>query len=458
MLESGKTTRDMFGTDGVRGIANRGFMTPEAVMRLGYAYIEFLKSKGIASPKIAVGMDTRISGEMLKSALTAGVVSAGGCMADLEVIPTPGVSFAVQRGDFDGGAVVSASHNPAEYNGVKFLDKDGFKLTDGDELAIEAFYESACLQTERPCGISVGKAVDGCRAKEDYSEFLALLLNEVKDKSYAVAIDAANGAASGFIQPLMARWHGRVFLYGCDPDGKNINDGVGVTHMDFICAKTVENKAKLGIAYDGDTDRVLFSDEFGRIIDGDIMLWVTSRWLARLGRLGSGVVATVMTNMVLEDLLREEGINVFRCDVGDRYVLETMRREGCRLGGEQSGHILALDYANTGDGLCSGILFLRALTELGEAPSSLVDRFKRYPQVLRNIKVSDNKSVMRDNALCGSLAEAEKMLGGNGRYSLRPSGTEPLIRVFVESRDEALMNRVADFLENEIRRVLSKYE
>lgn len=459
MPELDTTKREMFGTDGVRDVSNRGFMTPEAVMRLGMAYVEFLRNDGsVARPKIAVGMDTRISGGMLKSALVAGIASAGGDVADLGVIPTPGVSFAVLRGGFDGGAVVSASHNPAEYNGVKFLDNAGFKLSDKDELEIEFFYGRDDGDCGRPVAGGLGRvAADGCQ-KAGYLDFLSSLLDGVKDKSCPLAIDAANGAASGLVGPLMSPWGGKVSIYGAEPDGMNINDGVGVTHMDFICRKTVEDGAKLGIAYDGDTDRVLISDELGRVIDGDIMLWVMARWLAGNGRLGAGVVATIMTNMVLEDLLRAEGIKVFRCDVGDRYVLETMQREGCRLGGEQSGHIIALDYANTGDGLCSGILFLRALADLGEAPSTLVDRFERYPQILRNIKAADNKAVMRDESLKASLAEAGKMLDGKGRVSLRPSGTEPLMRIFVESRDRALMDSVADYLEEKIKKVISKNE
>lgn len=453
-----KTTRNMFGTDGVRDIANRGFMMPEAVTRLGYAYVMFLKIKGVASPKIAIGIDTRISGDMLKSALITGITSAGGHIIDLGIMPTPGVSFAVVNGGYDGGAVVSASHNPAEYNGVKFFDNAGFKLSDIDEAEIEAFYEFPDLQSARPLGGEVGRVTCGCVTKTDYARFLSAILEDVKNKNYPIAIDAANGAASGLLAPLMERWEGRVFIHAASPDGMNINDGVGVTHMDFICGKTVENHAKLGIAYDGDTDRVLLSDEKGRIIDGDIMLWVMARWLARENRLGAGVVATIMTNMVLEDLLCEEGVKVFRCDVGDRYVLETMLREGCRLGGEQSGHILVMDYANTGDGLCSGILFLHALAELGEDPGTLVDRFDRYPQILRNIRVENNKAVMEDPALAKAAAEAGRMLEDRGRLSLRSSGTEPLIRIFVESRDAELMNKVVAFLAETIEEVVSKNE
>lgn len=456
MSETRKTTREMFGTDGVRDVANMGFMTPEAVTRLGHAYIGFLKTKGVASPRIVVGTDTRISGYMLKSALIAGITSAGGIAIDLNVMPTPGVSFAVLHGGYDGGAVISASHNTAEYNGVKFFDSAGFKLTDIDEAEIEAFYVFSDLLAERPVGTSVGTVIYDSNIRAAYIRFLSSLLMEIKNKNYSIAIDAAHGAASELLSPLMAKWGGQVFFYGAAPNGTNINSGVGVTHMNFICEKTVENNAKLGIAYDGDTDRVLISDEYGRIIDGDIMLWVIARWLVRKNRLGAGVVATIMTNMALDDLLRAEGIKMFRCDVGDRYVLEMMQREGCRLGGEQSGHILVLDYANTGDGLCSGILFLQALTDMDEDPGTLVDRFDCYPQILRNIRVENNKIVMNSPILTAATAKVNKMLEGKGRLSLRSSGTEPLIRIFVESRDVELMHTVADYLTAVIERVVSE--
>lgn len=450
-----KTSREMFGTDGVRDIANKGFMTPGVVMRLGFSYVVFLKNNGVEAPKIAVGTDTRISGDMLKAALIAGITSAGGDVVDLGIMPTPGVSFVVRRVGCDGGAVVSASHNPAEYNGVKFFDNAGFKLPDTDEAEIESLYVMPDLLDEPPLGAAVGRVEIDIDTKAEYLGFLSSLLGRIKDKSYPIVIDAAHGAASELVAPLLAQWQGDVFFYGTDPDGTNINDGVGVTHMDFICARTVENCAQLGIAYDGDTDRVLLCDAHGRIIDGDIMLWVTARWLARENRLGRGVVATIMTNMALEDLLGEEGIKVLRCGVGDRYVLETMLREGCRLGGEQSGHMLALDYANTGDGLCAGILFLMAVTELGEDIDTLVDRFNRYPQILKNVKVDNNKAIMDSRILIQAAEKAEAMLEGKGRLSLRSSGTEPLIRIFVESRDAELMNQTVDFLAAEIERVIS---
>lgn len=445
--------RQFFGTDGVRDIANKGMMRPEPAMRLGAAYTQFLKGHGIAHPKIAVGRDTRRSGEMLQSALMSGIAAAGGSAWDLGVIPTPGVSCAAARNSFDGGAVISASHNPAEYNGIKFLDHDGFKLPDGDEAEIEnIFLDESHIAYAVPEGI--GAVANGAKYREQYAGILKELMRGVKDTSVSVVIDAANGAASDFVEPLFSDWHGATFI-GNMPDGVNINRNVGVTHMETLTSEVIKRGASLGIAYDGDTDRVLLCDGKGRILDGDIMLWVIGRWLARRGALGAGVTATVMSNMVLEDLLAQEDIKVFRCPVGDRYVLDTMKREGGKLGGEQSGHIIALEFANTGDGLCSGILFLRAVAELGEDISTLSDRFDRYPQVLRNMKVSNKEQLMKSSVVAAAAEEAEHLLSGKGRMLLRPSGTEPLIRIFVESRDAKLMNDAADIMEAAIRREIA---
>ena len=453
MGEKSERTRHLFGTDGVRDVANLGMMTPEAAMRLGRAYVLFLREHGCERPRVAVGRDTRYSGTMLESALNAGLNSAGADVSDLGVIPTPGVSFVAAHGDFSGGAVISASHNPAEYNGIKFLNKDGFKLTDEDEIEIEEQLERDD-NSVRPTRDRLGRVEDGAHLSHGYLESLKALLSGVADKSYPIAVDAAHGAASEIVKELFSDWDGSVSFLANEPDGMNINNGVGVTHIDFLSSNTVKNRARLGIAYDGDTDRVLMCDSEGRTIDGDVMLWVVGRWLAKRGHLGAGVVATVMSNMVLEDLLARDDVKVFRCGVGDRYVLDTMRREGCRLGGEQSGHIIALDYANTGDGLCSGTLFLQAVAELGEDIATLNDRFERYPQVLRNIRVQEKKKLMADPRLTGPVREADSMLSGRGRMLLRPSGTEPLMRIFVESRDAALMNKVADMLEAEINSII----
>lgn len=439
----------MFGTDGVRDIANRGMMRPESAMKLGRAFVLFLLKRSAGRPKIAVGRDTRCSGHMIEHALCAGITSAGGDIYTIGEIPTPGVSYSVAAGDFDGGVVISASHNPAEYNGIKFLDGEGFKLSDEEELAIESLFDME-EEIERPTHANIGRTYDAASLTDDYLNFLLNLMDKVENKDYSIMIDAANGAASNLVGPLFSKWKGKVSIFANKPDGMNINSGVGVTNMGFLKEKTVDQKADIGIAYDGDTDRVLMCDSKGRIIDGDIMLWVIGRWLSKQRTLGSGVVATVMSNMVLEDLLGKEGIKVFRCPVGDRYVLDMMRRENSRVGGEQSGHIIALDFANTGDGLCSGLLFLRAISDLGENISTLSDRFDRYPQILRNLRIENKNQILGSFKLKEAEKKAMCRLEGKGRMLLRPSGTEPLIRIFVESRDHDLMNSTADMLENTI--------
>ncbi len=449
-------TRQYFGTDGVRDVANEGMMTPEFALSLGRAFVLFLNGLGVEHPHVAVGRDTRHSGAMVQSALAAGIMSAGGDVTDLGVIPTPGVSFTVANNPFDAGTVISASHNPYEYNGIKFLDQNGFKLTDDDELCIESML--LIKNDVRPTHGAIGRLTDGKGFCAGYLASLSDILCDVKSKHLPLVVDAANGAASELVAPLFAAWKGKVTLLANTPDGININNGVGVTHMSYLCSETVRHDAKLGIAYDGDTDRVLMCDSKGRIIDGDIMLWVIGRWLASKGKLGAGVVATVMSNMVLEDLLAEAGIKVFRCGVGDRYVLDTMRKEGALLGGEQSGHIIALDHANTGDGLCSGVLFLRAVEELGENISTLVDRFDRYPQVLTNVRIKDRDSLMKSPVLQDAIERAGYLLDGRGRMLLRPSGTEPLLRIFVESRDAELMEETARMLETTIKKIIAEEE
>lgn len=455
MSDSINKTRKYFGTDGVRDIANEGNMTPEFALALGRAYVLFNKERGVKRPHIAVGRDTRFSGPMIQAALTAGINSAGGDVSDLGVIPTPGVSYAVANNNFDGGAVISASHNPSEYNGIKFLDGSGFKLTDSQELSIE---EKIFAQNDgnRPISSCLGTVTNGQHLSDGYLNSLLALVDEIGKKDYPITADGANGAASHLLEPLFKNWGGKVNIVGNTPDGININNGVGVTHMNYLCTETVKSSSLLGIAYDGDTDRVLMCDSKGRVLDGDIMLWVIGRWLAKHGKLGSGVVATVMSNMVLEDLLAEEGIKVFRCGVGDRYVLDTMRKNDCRLGGEQSGHIIALDHANTGDGLCSGALFLKAVEDLNENIATLADRFDRYPQVLTNVRIKDREKLMSSKKLASAVKDSEKKLEGKGRMLLRPSGTEPLLRIFVESRDPLLMENVASYLERTINEIIAE--
>ena len=412
--------RCLFGTDGVRDIANRGSMTPEMALRLGRAYVLFLIQRGTPRPKIVVGRDTRRSGKMLESALVAGMMSAGAEVILLGVIPTPAVSYGVLFFKAQGGAIISASHNPPEYNGIKFLSGAGQKLRDSDW---------------RPSGASMGEMVSEEGFAIMYADRVLQILDSDRLSGMKIVFDCANGAASTVVPLIAQKLECESVLIGAEPDGLNINEKSGVMHLEALTEAVRANDADIGIAYDGDADRVLLVDRQGKVIDGDIVLWVLARWLQREGILGSGVVATVMSNGILENHLRKEGIQVFRCAVGDRYVLDMMKSTASGLGGEQSGHVIIDHYVRTGDGLCTGFAFLRACRELGEVPETLVDRFDPFPQELTNITVSDRDKVMQDAELRNAIEQTNRELGTTGRVFLRSSGTEPLIRLLVECKD-----------------------
>lgn len=452
MLTASGKVRCLFGTDGVRDVANRGAMTPEMAMSLSRAYVWWLTQNGYARPHVIVGRDTRRSGSMLEAAVLAGLTSAGAEASIAGVLPTPGISFSIRKQRAQGGAVISASHNPAEYNGLKFFDREGFKLSDDDEATIEEFLEDHLLDQWRPTGASVGEITREPQCRENYVDWLASLAENLHlPEEHPFVLDCAHGAAFAVAEELVRRCGLPAMLIGAEPDGLNINDGVGVMYLPHLADTVRERKAGLGIALDGDADRVLLVDKYGRTLDGDILLWVLARWLKRKSTLGSGIVTTVMSNMALEEHLALEQIPVFRCSVGDRYVVETMRHKGSALGGEQSGHIILSDHVSTGDGLCTGILFLHAVSELGEDVSSLVDRFDRYPQLLKNVKVRDKKKTMEDVRLQDVLSEAERKLCGLGRVFVRPSGTEPLVRILVEAKERGMLEDICVGVERVIR-------
>jgi phosphoglucosamine mutase len=448
--ESEKKVRCLFGTDGVRDVANRGVMTPEMALRLGRSYVLYLTERGVPRPRIVIGRDTRRSGNMLVNALVAGMLSAGAQVLSLGVIPTPGVSFAIKQVKAQGGVVVSASHNPAEYNGIKFLNSDGHKLCDDAEASIEEYLGDNLIDDWRPTGASIGEVVERPDIAQSYARWLASLASSIPLLDSRIAFDCAHGAASDILHVInknrgVSSW----MLTGDAPDGLNINEGVGVMNMAHIASVVKEENAQVGIAYDGDADRVLLTDSLERVLDGDIILWVLARWLASQRKLGSGVVATVMSNLSLEEHLKKDGIQVFRCPVGDRYVLEMMKHRDSCLGGEQSGHVIISEFTSTGDGICTGFIFLRACSELGENIDSLVDTFDRYPQLLRNVEISRSRSV--DPAFISHISqEANQKLMGQGRVLIRPSGTEPLMRVLVEAKDPQLMREVSKDLVDQI--------
>ena len=431
--------RKYFGTDGVRDLANSGNMTSEFALKLGRAFIKFNHGR-----KIVIGCDTRLSGRMLEGALYSGMSSEGADVYLAGVIPTPGVSYAIKALNADGGAVISASHNPAEYNGIKFLGPDGCKLSDDEELAIEDLLHDDNNNTSN----NVGKIYDAPELVEQYAKHIASLLNPDAVVNN-VAFDCACGASAKSVPVLITNTNfhkANTAIISQAYDGLNINKDCGVMHMENLTSYVKEHNMALGFAFDGDADRVLISDKHGRIIDGDIILWVIGRWLAKRGTPGSDkVVITVMSNMALETHLANEGIKALRCPVGDRYVLETMRESGAALGGEQSGHIIATEFTSTGDGLCTAMLFLNAIHDLGEDTGTLIDRFGRYPQRLTNLTLKKSRDLVNMQAIEEIVNEyTSKVI--NGRIFIRTSGTEPLLRILVEAPEKALVEELSDTL------------
>ena len=433
-------TRRYFGTDGIRGLTNRAPMTAEVAMRVGMAAgAKFLR--GDHKHRVLIGKDTRLSGYMIESALTAGFTSVGMDVVQVGPMPTPAVAMLTRSMRADLGVMVSASHNPYSDNGIKLFGPDGYKLSDGDEAEIEALLDIEPVLAA-PAAIGRARRIDDAQgryihfAKSTFPE--ALRLDGLK-----VVLDCAHGAA--YKVAPMALWElgAEVVAIGVSPDGFNINDRIGSTHPEILQETVVATGAAIGIALDGDADRLIVVDEAGRVVDGDqLMALIAGRWAAA-GRLRGGLVATVMSNLGLERYLANLGIPLHRAAVGDRYVLEMMRARGSNLGGEQSGHLILADYATTGDGLMAALQVLAALVQ-GDAPASeLLRLFEPLPQLLKNVRFAGGAPL--DNAhVRASIAEGEARLNGTGRLLIRKSGTEPLIRVMAEGEDLALVTEVVD--------------
>lgn len=441
----------LFGTDGVRGIANVE-LTPELAFRVGRAAAGVLGGGGRL--RFAVGRDTRISGHLLQSALVAGLLSAGADVLDLGVITTPGVAYLTRFLGCQGGAVISASHNPAEYNGIKLISGLGYKFPDEVEEKIEAVVLGED-SLPRPGGAGVGRLADARGAREKYIGYLAGTLPGPLPP-LAVAVDCANGATAELAPQLLARVGVRVTAINVEPDGLNINAGCGSTHPEALARVVVECGADLGIAHDGDGDRTIAVDDNGQVVDGDAIMGILARALHQEGRLrGGAVVATVMSNLGLEVFLRQVGLGLIRTAVGDRYVLDEMLRGGYSLGGEQSGHIIFLDHATTGDGMLTALQLLWVLARSGARLSALAGSIPRYPQVLRNVRLPGETRYQPTPRIERALQEARRVLGERGRVLVRPSGTEPLVRIMVEGEDAAEVTRQAAALEEVIAGELS---
>ena len=433
-------TRKFFGTDGVRGTANTHPMTAEMALKLAAAAGRYFR-RDQQVHRVVIGKDTRLSCYMLENALTAGFTSTGMNVLLLGPLPTPAISYLTHSMRADVGVMISASHNPAQDNGIKFFGPDGFKLSDEAEIEIERMVETG-VQLAEPRNI--GRVIRMNDARGRYVEYAksAFPGNRRLD-GLRIVLDCANGAAYRAAPEVLWELGAEVITLGVSPDGTNINLECGSTHPDAAARKVRETRADLGICLDGDADRVILIDETGEIVDGDqIMARIATHW-AEQGRLHNNtLVATVMSNLGLERHLNDHGINLERTAVGDRYVVARMRAMGCNLGGEQSGHIVMTDYGMTGDGLVGALQFLSVMVETGQTASTLARAFEPVPQKLINVRYAPDKAPLENEAVQAAIAEGEKLLGSAGRVLIRKSGTEPLIRVMGEAEDIALLDRI----------------
>ena len=436
-------SRKLFGTDGVRGRANTYPMTAEVALRLGAAAGRYFRRDGSSAHRVVIGKDTRLSGYMLENALTAGLTSTGMNVLLLGPVPTPGVGFLTRSMRADLGVMISASHNPHQDNGIKFFGPGGFKLSDAAEAEIEAIL-AADIKLAQADNIGRAKRIDDGRGR--YQEFVktsfppGLRLDGLK-----VVVDCANGAAYKAAPEVLWELGAEVIAVGVSPNGTNINERCGSTYTDTAAEAVVAHGAHMGIALDGDADRVMILDENGQVADGDqIMALMAARW-AEDGRLNGGtLVATVMSNLGLERFLIARGLRLERTAVGDRYVVEAMRRGGWNLGGEQSGHIVMTDYATTGDGLIAGLQFLAEMVRSGQKASALIRQFETVPQLLKNVRFTDGAKPLEAATVKAVIEANAARIKGKGRILIRKSGTEPLIRVMAECEDAALLQDVVD--------------
>lgn len=440
----------LFGTDGVRGLAN-GELTADLVVRLCQAaavvltkgrHAEERKAQGLR-PKAVIARDPRISGQFLSSAVSAGLAGSGIDVFDAGVIPTPAAAFLVQDGHFDFGVMVSASHNPAPDNGIKFFSYGGTKLPDEVEDRIEAAMHEPTLS---PTGDGVGRIVRFADAEDRYVMHLLSTLDRDLTGLHIV-LDCAHGAAAGISPRVFADAGAKVTVIGDDPDGLNINQGYGSTHLEALQETVVSLGADFGIAHDGDADRALAVDHTGRIIDGDHIMAILALSLKEAGKLNGGtLVTTVMSNLGLHKAMAEHGVSVVETAVGDRYVLEELAQSGASLGGEQSGHVIFTEHSTTGDGILTGLQLAREVVRTGKSLQELADVMDVYPQVLKNVSGVDRSKLAGDEVVQAEIQKVTAELGDSGRVLLRPSGTEALIRVMVEAADEATARKWADHL------------
>ncbi|AUS07678.1 phosphoglucosamine mutase [Laceyella sacchari] len=441
-----------FGTDGVRGVANQQ-LTPELAFRLGRCGA-YVLTKGKQRPKIVIGRDTRLSGEMLEASLMAGMLSMGCDVVRLGVVSTPGVAFLTRHLEADAGVMISASHNPFEDNGIKFFGADGYKLLDEVEAEIEQLLDAKEDELPRPAGDQIGRITDDRDAVKAYLEHLKSTIDTDLCGMHIV-VDCANGAAYELAPHLLRDLGADVTAMSVHPDGTNINVDCGSTHPERLRQEVLNKQAHLGLAFDGDADRLIAVDEKGNLIDGDMIMSICAGYMKEKGELnGNTVVTTVMSNIGFFKAMDELGIKTERTKVGDRYVMEKMREGGYNLGGEQSGHIIFLNHNTTGDGMLTAVQLLRVVKDKAQTLSDLARVMKQYPQVLVNVRVHSKEGWEQNEAIQNSIREVEKQLGNDGRVLVRASGTEPLIRVMAEGPDEQIVKnhveKIADVVRNQL--------
>lgn len=421
-----------FGTDGVRGVANTE-LTPELAFKLGRFGGHVLTQHSTEVARVLVGKDTRISGQMLESALIAGLLSTGVEVMTLGVISTPGVAYLTRAMNAQAGVMISASHNPVEDNGIKFFGADGFKLSDDLESEIEQLLNAETDTLPRPTGGDVGTITEYFEGCQKYNQYLKQTIDGDFEGMHVV-LDCAHGATSTIATHVFADLEADLTTMGASPNGLNINDGVGSTHPEELAKLVLEKNAQIGLAFDGDGDRLIAVDETGTIVDGDQIMYVIGSYLHSKGALNSDtIVSTVMSNLGFYKALEDQGIQSAQTAVGDRYVVEEMRKGNYNLGGEQSGHIVLLDYNTTGDGLITGLQLVNIMKRTGKKLSELTSGMTIYPQKLVNIRVTDKHAVTDNAKVAAIINEVEVEMAGEGRVLVRPSGTEPLVRVMVEA-------------------------
>ena len=437
----------LFGTDGVRGVANSE-LTPELVYKLGKVGAYVLSEKK-ERPVILIGKDTRISGDMFEDVISAGILAMGGDVIKVGVLPTPAIAYLIRHYKADAGVVISASHNPFEFNGIKFFNDEGFKLDDEIEDKIEDIIMRDIDISSHIIGDKLGRRLNADEAALNiYADFLKSCI-DVDIKGMKIVLDCANGASFKVAEKVFKDLGAEVKVLANKPDGLNINLKCGSTHPESLMGAVVKEKADIGLAFDGDADRLIAVDELGRVVDGDKMMCICAGMLKEAGLLaGNKVTATVMSNLGFHKAIEGMGCKVDVTAVGDRYVLESMLKTGCVIGGEQSGHIIFLNYSTTGDGILSALQLVKAIKLSGEKPSALSDRITIYPQVLVNaaIKNENKKKYAKDPGLCAEIERVEKLMSGEGRVLIRPSGTEPLVRVMIEGKDELVIKGLAENL------------